>query len=164
MGFINVLPEKACNMIEEIWDDFITAEAFDSSEALVTFSESPKNGTRLLVKEGQTAILLSDGKIADCIDKPGGYIYHRAVESLSESILTPFMQEHGELFTDKEDGAIKLCLMNSDATVDVDFKLEDIFYYDSEYDIDITLAILYVSLTVLNHYRSDTTVNHYVGK
>lgn len=30
-----------------------------------------------------------------------------------------------------------------------------------EYD---RVAILYVSLTVLNHYRSDTTVNHYVGK
>ena len=30
-----------------------------------------------------------------------------------------------------------------------------------EYD---RVAVLYVSLTVLNHYRSDTTVNHYVGK
>jgi hypothetical protein len=30
-----------------------------------------------------------------------------------------------------------------------------------EYD---RVAVLYVSLTVLNHYRSDTSVNHYIGK
>ena len=30
-----------------------------------------------------------------------------------------------------------------------------------EYD---RVAVLYVSLTVLNHYRSNTSVNHYIGK
>lgn len=136
MGLIYAIPEKACGMIEEIWENYIFCNNLPSG--------SLENGTRIVLAENQTLLLLSDGKIVDCAVIPGGYIYHSAVEANMLSLETAervagIREEFAEEFSEEVTGAVTAQILSFEQGTKHSFTFNDVAFHDAEYNIDITL-------------------------
>lgn len=99
MGFICVVKNEETDVTKlkkEVWPNAYTNED-DSNEP-----EKLTNGAQVVVAPNTVAIQTKDGKFADIITTPGGYLYHEKApvnEHLEE--YDSFMQGMAELFMQK---------------------------------------------------------------
>lgn len=101
MGFICVVKSEETDVLklkEKIWPEALTY----SDDTAKT--KKLENGTQVVVTSRLIAIQMKDGKLADMITTPGGYLYHEnapANEGLEEcagymqSVAEPFMRKTG---------------------------------------------------------------------
>ena len=136
MGSIYAIPEKACGMIEEIWENYIFCNNLPSGNL--------ENGTRIVLAENQTLLLLGDGKIVDCAVIPGGYIYHDAVEANMLSLETAeriagIREEFPDEFAVEAVETVTAQILSFEQGTKHSFTFNDVAFHDAEYNIDITL-------------------------
>lgn len=96
MGFICVIKNEETDLSKlknEVWTDAYTNED-DSKEP-----DRLVNGARVIVAPNTVAIQTKDGKFADIITTPGGYLYHEnAPVNERLEVYATFMQEMVDLF------------------------------------------------------------------
>lgn len=136
MGLIYAIPEKACGMIDEIWENYVSCNNLSSGKL--------ENGTHIVLAKNQVLLLLSEGKIVDCALASGGYIYHSAVEANMSSgdtaeKIAEIRGEFAEEFADEASEAVTAQIISFEQGTKNSFAFKEVTFHDSEYDIDITL-------------------------
>jgi len=136
MGLIYAIPGKVCGMINEIWENYVFYNNLPSGNL--------ENGTRIVLAENQTLLLLAEGKIVDCAVTPGGYIFHSAVEANMLSGETAeriagIREEFPDEFAVEAVETVTAQILSFEQGTKHSFTFNDVAFHDAEYNIDITL-------------------------
>lgn len=143
MGFIEIAAVNSSEELSGIWSEFYDISKAVSGGRITALSQKITDGTRIFLGGGQSAVLISENKIADYITGPAAFVFHKAFEcgkytSGSGKQLNAAREKSSSEFGDFSENA-ECFIINASERVKIPFEFSEAEYYDKTCGFNITL-------------------------